>query len=119
MSVYYYLRVVMTMYFRPAHHPPEPIQSNTMQWALALSVIGVGIGIAVSGGDGGDVPPSRLTFAPVIQLDTDAEVIPVKICDVNLDGKPDVLAGTRRDSLGTQSLTVFQNTSPPGAPTRP
>ncbi len=40
-SVYYYLRVVMAMYFRPAHRPPEPIKSSTLQWALALSVIGV------------------------------------------------------------------------------
>ena len=40
-SVYYYLRVVMAMYFRPAHNPPEPIRSNTLTWALALSALGV------------------------------------------------------------------------------
>ncbi len=40
-SVYYYLRVVMAMYFRPAHRPAEPIQSNALTWALALSALGV------------------------------------------------------------------------------
>jgi NADH-quinone oxidoreductase subunit N len=40
-SVYYYLRVVVAMYFRDPTRPHEPYESASSRAALAIAVIGV------------------------------------------------------------------------------